>query len=393
MSAEKELAVVPPKEKALQIFQTPNGLDPYLQIVRDKIDAFVPDVTTRKGREAIASIAYTVARSKTALDNRGKELVAELKEIPKLIDAERKRMRDTLDTWQEEVRRPLTDWQAAEDARVDRHNDAIARIKDVTTEGMSAALIGAKIQDLDSTEIGTDWEEFEEEAHRAKASSLTALRAALAKQEQVEAEQAELARHRAEAEARAQQEREAQIAREAEERVRREAEASAQAEREATIRREAEAKAAAERRELELKLAAEQSERAAAQAAREKIEAEQRAAQQKIDDERRHQQALEQAEANRIAAEQRAEQERVAAEQRQTEAVERARLAEIARANAAADEIIRQQNAREADQAHKKTINRAALEAFVAGGMTEECARQAVTLIAQRKIPAVSISY
>ena len=54
----------------------------------------MPDVTTKKGRDAIASIAHKVARSKTALDNIGKELVAELKDVPKKIDAERKRIAD-----------------------------------------------------------------------------------------------------------------------------------------------------------------------------------------------------------------------------------------------------------------------------------------------------------
>ena len=36
---------------------------------------------------------------------------------------------------------------------------------------------------------------------------------------------------------------------------------------------------------------------------------------------------------------------------------------------------------------------RAALDAFMAGGMTEECAKLAVTLIAKKAIPAVSITY
>lgn len=48
---------------------------------------------------------------------------------------------------------------------------------------------------------------------------------------------------------------------------------------------------------------------------------------------------------------------------------------------------------RERDKAHKTAINRAALDAFVQGGMTEECAKLAVTLIAKKSIPAVSISY
>lgn len=79
--------------------------------------------------------------------------------------------------------------------------------------------------------------------------------------------------------------------------------------------------------------------------------------------------------------------------QRQEQAVEQARQAELARQAAAVAFELEQAQAREADLEHKKSINRAALEAFVAGGMNEECAKQAVTLIAQRKIPAVTISY
>ncbi|PVZ19960.1 MULTISPECIES: hypothetical protein [unclassified Pseudomonas] len=366
MSAQTELAVVPPKESALQVFQAPNGLDPYLKVVRDKIDAFVPDVSTRKGRDAIASIAYQVARSKTALDNRGKELVAELKEIPKLIDAERKRVRDTLDAWQEEVRRPLTEWQKAEDARIDGHTDRLDRLKnlDDSLAELNSADIRERIAEAESVELGKHWDEFEAEAGSVKDKMLTTLRAGLAKREQYEAEQAELARLRAEEEAREQREREERIAREATERAQREAEQKAQAEREAGERREREAREAAERRELELKLQAEQAERSAAQA-----------------------------EANRVAAEQRAEQERQNANRRAEEAAEQARMAEQRRQQEAADAILRAQEAREADAAHRRSINRAALDAFIAGGMPEACAKQAVTLIAQRKIPNIEIKY
>ncbi|MBH3342498.1 hypothetical protein I5O09_01945 [Pseudomonas parafulva] len=365
MSASNELAAVPPRETALQVFQVPNGLEPYLQKIRDEIDAFVPDVSTRKGREAIASIAYKVARSKTALDNVGKELVAELKEIPKKIDAERKRMRDTLDAWQEEVRRPLTAWQAAEDDRVDRHQARIQQLRDLMdVETLFAEGIRFKISQTEAVVVDEGFEEFESEAHQVKAKTLESLRASLTKQEKHEAQQAEMERLREEVAAREQKEREERIAREAEDRARREAEQKAQAEREAVQRREIEAKAAAERRELELKLQAEQAERARAQA-----------------------------EADRAAAEQRAEQQRQAAALQAERDIELAREEERRRADAAAAEILRQQEAREADKAHRASINRAALDAFIAGGMPEACAKQAVTLIAQRKIPNIAISY
>ncbi len=84
---------------ALAVFTTPGAIDPILADIRKRIDAFVGDVTTKRGREEIASFAYKLARSKTFIDDAGKTLVAEMKEIPKKIDASRKHVRDTLDLW------------------------------------------------------------------------------------------------------------------------------------------------------------------------------------------------------------------------------------------------------------------------------------------------------
>lgn len=350
-----ELALVPPKETALQVFQAENGLDPYLQQIRAEIDAFVPDVSTKKGRDAIASIAHKVARSKTALDNVGKELVAELKEIPKKIDAERKRMRDTLDAWKDEVRAPLNAWEQAEAARVTKHQDCIHWLRDSATvfAEESSEDIQLRIDQVEAVDVGASLEEFEAEAHRVKASSLATLRGALAARQKHEAELAAIAKFQAEQAEREQKEREDRIAREAAEQAQREAEQRAQAERDAAAKREADAKSAAERRELELKLAAERAER-------ERVEAQQRAEQAERDAEARA--------------------ERAAAAERQRQADEQ-------------DRIKAEAKAREADKAHKAAINRAAMEAFVAGGMTEECAKQAVTLIAKRQIPNIQITY
>jgi hypothetical protein len=387
MSEETQLAVVPPKETALAVFSTANGLEPWLQQVRVKVDEFqkiLPDLKTKKGRDAYASMAHQIAKSKTALEAVGKEISAQQKEIPKKIDAERKRVWDILESWQKEVRKPLDDWQAAEDKRIDGHNDGIQQIKDLAmfAETPTAAFVAQVIEDLELVVIDDSWEEFLAEAAQAKDKSLSTLRALLTTRQQYEAEQAELVRLRAEAEAQTQRDREAEIARVAAEQARIEAERRAQAERDAAARREQElidqaaaaqrateqatrdAEALAERQRLQLELQAEQARTAAAQA-----------------------------EANRIAAEQRAEQDRIDAVQRQEQAVEQARQNELARQAAAVAFELEQAQAREADLEHKKSINRAALEAFIAGGMPEACAKQAVTLIAQRKIPAITITY
>lgn len=355
MSEATELIALPPKETALQVFSAPAGLDPYLAKIKEELDAFVPDVSCKKGRDAIASIAYKVAKGKTALDNIGKELVADLKDVPKKIDAERKRMRDLLDQWKDEVRAPLTEWEDAEAAREAKHKAGIEwfQLRAKEHHDLDASELRATLAEVDARAVDEAWQEYEAEAHRAKAKAMDALTSALAAREKQEAEHAELARLRTEAAAREQKDREERIAREAAERAQREAEAKAQAERDATIKREAEAQAAAERRELELKLQAERAER-------EKAEALQREQQAKADAERQAAEA--------VAAEQR----RVAAQ-------------------AAAD--ARESERRERDKAHKTAVNRAALNAFVAGGMTEECAKLAVTLIAKKAIPAVSIAY
>ena len=386
MSAETQLAVVPPQETALAVFSTVKGLDPWLDQVRAKVDEFkkvLPDLKTRKGREAYASMAHQIAKSKTALEAVGKEISAKQKEIPKLIDAERKRVWDTLESWQKEVRQPLDDWQAAEDARVAKHNEGIQQIKDMALFGATppASVVARVIADLEAIEINDTWEEYLAEAAQAKDQVLAKLRTLHAERTQYEAEQAELVRLRAEAEAQALRDREAEIARVAAEQARLQAEQQAQAEREAAARREQklldqaatqraatqaalDAEAAAERQRLQLELQAEQSRAAAAQA-----------------------------ETNRIATEQRAEQERIAAVRRQEEAVEQARLAEIARQAAEAEEAQRQQKAREADQAHKVKIMGAAKEALMSMNITEELAKAIVLKIARREVPNITIHF
>ena len=385
MSAQQQVIKIDDisEENAPAIYVA-GGLGQFFDAVAAEVTAEVPDLTTRKGRERIASLAAKVSKSKTAVEKPGRDYLKRLKEMPKVVEAELREFVNKMDALRDATRQPLTDWEQAEIARTDAHVDAIQRIKDLAifdtspTSGHLANIIA----DLELLEIGDSWEEFLAEAAQVKDQTLIKLRALHTERARYEAEQAELLRLRAEAEAQAQRDRDAQIAREAEERTRREAEQRAQAEREAAARREQELldQAAAAQR------ASEQAARdAEAQAERQRLQLEQQAEQARL--------AAELAEANRIAAEQRAEQERQAAAKRAEQAAEQARADERRRADAAAAEILRQQEAREADLEHKKQINRAALEAFIAGGMTEECAKQAITLIAQRKIPAISISY
>lgn len=103
----------------IEIF-TSNGLDPLLERITAAVNEFDPDVTTPTGRKEIASLARKVASSKTFLDNAGKELVSDWKTKSKQVDAERKRMRDYLDELKEKARKPLTEWEVVEKARLEK---------------------------------------------------------------------------------------------------------------------------------------------------------------------------------------------------------------------------------------------------------------------------------
>ncbi|MBW5935365.1 hypothetical protein [Klebsiella michiganensis] len=132
MSEITDLVVIE-KKNAMAVFTNNDQLDPLIELIEKEARSLVPDVTTKKGRDAIASMAHKVARSKTYIDNAGKDLVAELKALPKQIDESRRVVRERLDALKDEVRRPLTEWEA-EQARIAAEKAAEAERQRVARE-------------------------------------------------------------------------------------------------------------------------------------------------------------------------------------------------------------------------------------------------------------------
>lgn len=340
------------------------GLDQFYEAVKQQVSEEVPDLSTKKGRDRIASLAAKVSSSKVAVEKPGREYLKQLKDLPKKIEAELREFIDKMDKLRDETRKPLTDWENAEKARIEGHKANIDALRPAPTDGVTSTDLENLIGLVSRVPINETWEEFEAEAHRVKAATLEVYNSALVVRKKYEAEQAELARLRAEAEERARKDREEQIAREAAEKAKREAEEAARLEKEkaeAAARAEREA---AERRELELKLAAEQLER-------QKLAAEQ---------------AQKAAEEARIKAEADA---KAQAEQAARDAEERVKREAEAKAQAEAAELAR----READKKHKARINNEAVAAFVAGGFSDDEAKTIVKLIALGAVPNVKISY
>lgn len=267
MSEIMDLVVIE-KKNAMAVFTNNDQLDPLIEAIEKEARSLVPDVTTKKGRDAIASMAHKVARSKTYIDNAGKDLVAELKALPKQIDESRRVVRERLDALKDEVRRPLTEWEAEQE-----------RIKD--EEAMNALHAEALAMN----------EEFD----RLLAARIESdHEMALLMNDAFDREQADKA---AEAE-RQRIAHEEEIKRLATAAAAREVEQRAQREREEAAHREAVLKAQAEQAERD-RIAAEQKAEADKQAA---IEAERRKAQEEADRIRRE---AEQREQDRLAEEKR----------------------------------------------------------------------------------------
>ena len=334
MSEIPDLVVIE-KKNAMAVFTNNDQLDPLIELIEKEARSLVPDVTTKKGRDAIASMAHKVARSKTYIDNAGKDLVAELKALPKQIDESRRVVRERLDALKDEVRRPLTEWEAeqerikAEEAMNAMHAEALEMNIKFDQE------LPAKFEAAHEKALLMDKDIARERADKA-----------------AEAERQRIAR-------------EEEIKRQAEEKAKREAEEKHRAEMEASARREAEERAAKERAE------------------RERIEAQQRAERDRIAAEQK-------AEADKqaaIDAERRKAQEEADRIRREAEQREQARLAEEKRK---ADEQAR----READVKHRKFVGTEIVKALLANtSLTRDQAIEVLTAIKDGNIPHTSISY
>lgn len=272
---ETALVTIEPTS-AVAIFTGEIPIEPILEHVRKQVMAFVPDVTTAKGRKEIASMAYKVSQSKAFVEAERKRQADHFKELPKKIDATGKRFRDYFDALRDEVRKPLTEWEEAEKARVEGIKDRISDIYKHAAQTHDSVMVGLAIRNVEGIAIDDSWQEFAAEAAQVKDKVLADLRACFEQRLKAEAEAAELARLREEAAKREQAEREAKIAAEAAAKATREAEEKAARE-----------KAESETRELRARLAQEQAEKAATQAkadaerkAQEAVEAERRRAEQ-----------------------------------------------------------------------------------------------------------------
>lgn len=218
-------------------------LIPMIETIENEVRAEVFSTATKKDRDHIASVAYKVSRSKSALDKAGEELKAEAQKVVNSVNADRKMVKDRLDALRDETRKPLTEWENAEKERQQKISDTLA-LMDVNALAahMEPVDIRNRMSQVNAIDLEAPfWGDQKAEAELAKAKCMEEWPAVLEAAEKRVAEVAELEELRRERVER--EEREAKEKAEAEEQARRE-----QEETERKAREEAAARALDDRR-------------------------------------------------------------------------------------------------------------------------------------------------
>jgi hypothetical protein len=327
-----QLATLPPVERAIVALSFETVKAEVSKLATQYAD--ITAISNKAGRDQAHAAAMTLKNRRVEIQRRAKEVredavafqkvvIAKGDELAALIEPEEQRLLKLRDAWDAEQERIKREAAEAEQRRKQGHEAKIADIRSVVVDssGKSALCLQHIISGLEMEDVSeASFEEYAPVASRAKAETLDKLRAM---QAEAEAREAEQVRIKAEQEAEA-----ARLAAEREELARLRAEAEAR-------RKEEERKAAEARAAEEARLAAERAEIAKqreeqeAKARAERAELERQAAELRAQQEAvRKQQEAAAAEAKRL------EDERIAAERRAAEEKERAAREEAARVEA-----------------------------------------------------------
>ena len=249
-----DYSVIVSHDEELQGFFTDGkNLDALYGVIEAKAKGLVADPTTKEGASQIKGAARQLASVRVKVDNLGKQVVAELKKLPGVIDDNRKAFREKMEALQEEIRRPVTEIEERK-AKIDGFKEIHMKLA-----AADSATLQGEIERLKSMEFTEKvWKESTADAIRtveAEVNALTTLKAAAEKREEEARELEELRKKQEEAERII---REQKIKEEAERKAKEEAEARAEAERE-RHRKEMER---AEREKQEAERKAEEAEKA-----------------------------------------------------------------------------------------------------------------------------------
>lgn len=376
-----------PKESALAVLTNAERFNSFYEEVAKTVRGVPVDLTTSSGRKAVAALAFKVVKSKTAIVAAADLLTEDARAQIAKVNESKKDIQTRLDALRDEVRKPLSDWEAAEERREELVTIGLQALRDaaVIRADETALQIEERLTGLLNAPLSQDdYRDAYGIAMNLREHAITALTEGKARAVQAEADAAELATLREQRQSRALEDQE-RAEREAE--AKREQEAQEQAERDesARIKREEEAEATRVENEKQSERDRLAREEQIAENARLETQrlADEAAEQQRVETQRQHDEELE--------SERRKTQEADTERQRLAdEATERDRLAQV-EIDAAA--------ARQKDRAHKAAVMAAAKVAIMSvieettGEPNEKAAVNIVRAIVAGEVPAVTLAF
>jgi hypothetical protein len=344
----------------------------FLTLIKEEVASFVPDISTEKGREEIKANGRKIAKIRNRIEDVKKTVTEQWRVKTNEVNAQARDIKAQLEALEELSLKPLTDFNNAEKARIQEHEDKISEIEFYAKQNITDITTAENFLTSLKPLIERDWKEFKDRSERAYEVSVAYVSEQLARLQEIARQQAELAELNRKAEEARQKEREEQIRREAEEKARKEAEAKAEAERQAIL------KAQQEKHDAEIRKQREEQE---------KIEAENRAKLKAEHDK------LE-AERLKAEAERKAFEAEIAKQKAEAERLKREADARALKEKQEAERVEAERLKREADLEHRKGINNAIAQSFIdVAGITKEQAVEIIKAIAKKEIANISIAY
>ena len=146
--------IVVPEASVPAIFSSEDSMKIIIDMIRKEVTGHEPDLTTAKGRAAIASLSAKVSKSKVVLENLGKGLTEEWRKKTNIVNAAKKFAIGELESLRDEVRKPLTDWEeeekriALEEQRKREEEDAANALKEEIERCHAEAILEDEVQTL-----------------------------------------------------------------------------------------------------------------------------------------------------------------------------------------------------------------------------------------------------
>lgn len=193
------------QDNALAIYSSKNGLDAYVAQVAEVVNSFEHDMKNVTSRKRTASLAAKVSKIKVKFDDMGKALTKEWQDKTKVVNANRKAMRDSLDELRDLARKPLTDWENEQEA-IKKDKAAKALAKEIEQWHEMALLINddydrKKSAEQKALEEAKEAERVENEKRIAEQAIINEKAATLAAEKRAHEAEAEKLRLQAQVEA------------------------------------------------------------------------------------------------------------------------------------------------------------------------------------------------